>query len=156
MCVCVCVSLLLTFNEIICITNGNDEIINNQSFIYIYIYIIFAFNHNRWLSYWIFILDEYDVIYVFVDWSIINNIERGKKRIIIQYVKTNINCQIEQYVRKRDVLINFCSQMIAYIGYRPWSISVSTIYSAQRAQSFYPHIYSTRRRKELNQLYIMS
>ncbi len=33
-CVCVRVCLLLTFNEIIYIPNGNDEITNNQSFFF--------------------------------------------------------------------------------------------------------------------------
>jgi hypothetical protein len=36
-CVCVRVCLLLTFNEIIYIPNGNDEITNNQSFFFFHI-----------------------------------------------------------------------------------------------------------------------
>ena len=37
--------------------------------------------------------EDDDVIDFLVDYKI-------ERRIIVQYVKTNINCQIEQYVRK--------------------------------------------------------
>jgi hypothetical protein len=67
-----------------------------------------------------------------------------------------MNCAIEQYVRKWDVLIYFCSHHYAWKWLRMWYIDLGAlacqlhtyVRSAQRAQSFYPYLYIHTAREE--------